>query len=95
MIISIDYDDTYTADVAFWQQYITLAQNHGHRVICVTSREGSDGNKHTVLPTNSNGHRIPVYFTNQTAKRWYMETVWRTEVDVWIDDLPERIGNGV
>jgi hypothetical protein len=95
MIIALDYDDTYTADVEFWQQYITLARDHGHRVLCVTSRDPSPGNKATVLPCDSNGFGIPVYFTNQCAKRWYMETVWKTEVDVWIDDLPERIGNGV
>lgn len=84
MLIAIDYDGTYTADPLFWDQVISLGQQRGHEFVCVTARKS---------PPESHERRIPVPVVcvgNEpkrigAAKRGYRP-------DVWIDDMPEMIG---
>lgn len=38
MIIALDYDGTYTADPALWDQFILLAIKNNHYVVCCTLR---------------------------------------------------------
>lgn len=81
MIISLDYDDTYTKDPEFWTSFISMVKDFGHTVICCTLRSESewDGNL-----------SIPVYCTNGMCKRDFL--VYKgIKVDIWIDDMPEGI----
>ncbi len=90
MIISIDYDSTYSADPETFNQMIDLFQKAGHSVICVTSRSPDQGGP--VL--NSIGKLIPVIFANgefkkaAARKRGY-------DVNVWVDDMPMTIDRQV
>lgn len=38
MIISLDYDNTYTRDPKFWLEFVKRSIDCGHTVICVTMR---------------------------------------------------------
>lgn len=38
MIISVDYDETYTRDKILWDSFIKQAKMRGHTVLCVTAR---------------------------------------------------------
>jgi hypothetical protein len=38
MLISLDYDNTYTLDPKFWDMFVKNAISSGHRVICCTMR---------------------------------------------------------
>ena len=38
MLIALDYDKTYTADPALWDNFVDLAQSRGHTVKIVTMR---------------------------------------------------------
>ena len=90
LVIAIDLDDTYTAAPELFDAFVSKAKFLGHRVICVTARHDNDENREI-----ANDIRIPVYFTGRQAKQFYMETVWNMKVDIWIDDNPAAILNGV
>jgi len=83
MIISLDYDKTYTEDPELWDRFISDSIKSGHSVVCVTMRtreEGADIIK-------SLGHQIPIYFTARRAKLLFMREQG-VVIDVWIDDNP-------
>lgn len=93
MNIAIDFDDTYTRDPQFWNIFVINAIQRNHKVYCVTARAhaqdeevlGSIGK--VVGPENC-------YFTAMQGKRAYM---WanKIRIDVWIDDMPDMIVNGI
>jgi len=88
MNIALDFDDTYTRDPMFWDQFIANAKSRGHDVRIVTFRKSrmTDPIFETI--------GIPVIFTEFTQKRSHCNKIgWF--VDVWIDDSPEFIVNPV
>jgi hypothetical protein len=90
MKIALDFDGTYDRAPAVWDAFIFFAKQHGHTVIVVTSREDTPENREIV--------KVPgctVIFTNRSAKRWYCETQRNCKFDIWIDDLPETILQGL
>lgn len=88
MIIAIDFDDTFTLDVAAWTTVIAVLQAAGHTVVCVTSRHRSDETEAefaSLLPGT-----VKSFFAAGTSKKSYMMSVG-IDVDVWIDDSPDSI----
>lgn len=88
LTVAIDYDDTFTADVAAWSSVIRILQDAGHRVVCITARNGTDGNRREVTKAMPNG--VCVLFAYGYQKREFAVMNGVT-VDIWIDDLPEAI----
>lgn len=84
MTIAIDYDGTYTSDVALWNWFIVKSIPR-HRVIIVTARP-------ECCPIENYPHidGVPCYYTSGAKKRDYMRCQG-IAVDVWIDDRPEDI----
>jgi len=80
MLISLDYDGTYSADPGLWDQFIALAQARGHEVVCVTAR-GPD--QPVKVP-------IEVIYACGKAKEEVMFDLKR-DPQIWIDDQPEFI----
>lgn len=89
MNISLDYDNTYTADPVLWNWFISAALTRGHKVYCVTSRTDKPEN-HELLRNNL-PNNIPVIFCNHNLKK-EMTDKKNIYIDVWIDDIPEDIG---
>lgn len=87
MIISMDYDDTFTRDPAMWRRFIADAHAQGHQVLCVTMRHEHE------RPPLGGEPDIPcrVYCTGRAQKRAFMYGQG-VHVNVWIDDMPEAIG---
>jgi predicted glycosyltransferase len=85
MTIAIDFDHTWTADVALWRQFASDAKKRGHDVIIVTARCGwsEDMLRHGPLD-------VPVLYTGGKLKRHAMEFLG-IKVDIWIDDQPGTI----
>ncbi len=93
MNIALDYDNTYTRDPDAWVQFIYLFQSKGHNIYCVTAR--SFAQSYEVL--NTIGKLIGTqncYFTNMQAKQKYMYDQG-ISIDIWIDDSPFFIMQGV
>jgi len=76
MIIALDYDKTYTADTALWDDFIQSAQDRGHSVTIVSMRYPDE--KIEFVP-------VDVVYTGRKAKA----TIFKA--DIWIDDSPAWI----
>jgi hypothetical protein len=82
--ISLDYDDTYTADPDFWHAFIDLAKSFGHKIVCVTAR----GEHHGAPGLEG---VIDVCYTNGKLKCQEADDQGHY-IHIWIDDSPHLIG---
>ncbi|MCB0448439.1 MAG: hypothetical protein KDD03_13210 [Gelidibacter sp.] len=92
MIISLDFDNTFTADREFWLEFIELARKYQHTVVCVTSRLDKLSNREELnfsLPSY-----VEKFFCGDIPKEAYMRALNR-KVDIWIDDTPEAIPENI
>lgn len=90
MIIAVDYDNTYTTDPELFNKVIKLFQDAGHKVLCVSFRY----DKESLEVLTSIGRVIGktnCIFTGRQLKRPVVEALGY-QVDIWIDDMPEIIG---
>lgn len=76
MLIALDYDKTYTADPALWDDFVQSAQNRGHTVKIVTMRTPQEAIDNV---------SIEIVYTSRKAK----STV--VSADIWIDDSPHWV----
>ena len=89
MIISIDYDETYTCDPEAWDHVISLLREYGHTVYCVTMRYPDLGEALEVM-AYLNDKVDAMFFTGRKAKKDFMFDQGIC-VNVWIDDMPTFI----
>lgn len=45
LVISLDYDRTYTAAPGLWRSFVNMATAAGNRVVCISRREATDENR--------------------------------------------------
>ncbi len=84
MLLSIDYDLTYTEDPIMWDQFIDLATKCGHTIICCTMRYPEEG---LIVEENLKNKVSQIIYTSRNAKLPYLQELGIT-VNVWIDDSP-------
>lgn len=84
MVISLDFDETYTRDPKLWNTFIALARMQGHMVYVVTMRYEKEGAE-VIKALNDKVDGI--YFTGRKAKQRFMYDIG-IAVNVWIDDMP-------
>jgi len=90
MIVSLDYDDTYTRDPELWNKIVMLMRDKGHTVYVISARYDRQMDE----VHNSIGKIVGIdncYGTNMQQKREYMYKNHGILIDVWIDDMPEMI----
>ena len=87
MLISLDYDDTFTADPIFWREVVKLGAKHGHKFICCSARYNDVGNRNEL---ERNLPDIPIVLCGHKSK-WHVSRERGFNVDVWIDDTPDSI----
>lgn len=94
LTIAIDFDNTLTAAPVMWSMFIRLAKVHGHRVCVVTARRETQENV-GLIDAFMQQHRcvVPLYFTSLGSKLDAMRERG-VNVDIWIDDDPERLVKG-
>lgn len=88
--ISLDYDNTYTADPMLWIQFVRSAQARGHKVYLITMRyedKPAEADAVKSIADLFDG----VVFTNRLAKRKVAHSKG-IHIDIWIDDSPVWIG---
>lgn len=84
MLISLDYDDTFTRDPDFWCQVVALGRLRGHEFVCVTARSSppeSGREPHIPMPVVCAGNE---WKASAAARKGFI-------VNVWIDDMPQLI----
>jgi hypothetical protein len=89
MIISLDFDDTFTADRETWTKVASVLADAGHEVICISGRIDEESNQ-TELRQSLPDSIERIYLCGAVSKKHYAET-HSIPVDVWIDDSPTRI----
>jgi len=92
MLIGLDFDQTFDKDPQMWRKFVDLAANYGHQVWIVTARTDNRENRE-VLEEFCAG--LTVVFTNGSPKPWFIQNIFKRNVDVWIDDDPKRLIEGV
>ncbi len=93
MIISLDYDDTYTRDPLFWNWVCQEAMSRGHDVWCVSARH----DVHMDEPRQTVGAIIGADKCLGTGGKAKRDTLFKERgvyADVFIDDMPETISQG-
>ena len=92
MKIGLDYDNTYTADPALWDEFITHSFERGHEVIIYTARNEKLDNNDELRRLSKT---IRVVFCDGVAKKHIARVeAQHTEghkIDIWIDDKPESV----
>lgn len=84
MLISLDYDLTYTADPEFWDAVVLAGKARGHQFVCVTGRAEPPQAPRQRVPD------MPIVCAPHTYKRGAARRAGYF-VDVWIDDSPGAI----
>ena len=93
MVISIDYDDTWTADPKGWQQVVTIMRRRGHTVILITNRPNLPRYTHEVK--RDVGRFVDdIIFAGITMPKRTAAANLGYVVDVWIDDFPSAVDHG-
>ena len=91
MKIALDYDQTYSLDPWFWNQFIFLCECSGHDVRIVTIR---DPKLDRIDKLQELEKKVQVIYTNGVAKKWFLSHFGEGFTpDIWIDDKPESILN--
>lgn len=91
LLISIDYDQTFTAAPGLWRSFITDATNRGNRVICITRREPTEENRQALLDSFSGLDVSDLIMCGPQTQKRDAAAKAGLEVDIWIDDSPEVI----
>lgn len=94
MLFAVDFDRTFTGDIALWRWFISEASKRGHKFICVTGRTDTPHSRRELA--HLFGPRVSqilkqLIFCNHSPKRAIAQSHGHN-VDVWIDDMPEGIG---
>lgn len=91
MNISLDYDNTYTRDKKFWNDFITISKMNGHTVYCITMRYVEEGFE-VIQDLEQQLGKDNIIFTERNAKQKFCFD-HNISIDVWIDDMPFFILN--
>lgn len=89
MKIALDFDNTYTLDPEFWDDFIRNSYDSGHTVGIVTVRHPY-WDAHPLLDFLFCEFGIHVIFTDGRAKKDFCKELG-VEFDVWIDDRPQTV----
>lgn len=89
MILSLDFDDTYTVDPNLWNKFVMDALERDHDVYVVTFRHPHQIGPEfdTLIDIVGRDRIIPTSFRQKKA---YTQSIG-IHIDVWIDDRPDLI----
>jgi hypothetical protein len=93
LLISIDFDQTFTAAPGLWRSFMTEALARGNRVCCVTRREDTEKNREE-LRLAFGGHfgdLAGVVLAGPDRRKRSAAADAGLSPDIWIDDKPETV----
>lgn len=93
MLIVIDYDETYTAAPALWDNFICAAKQHDCTIVCCTMRFEEPGNLNRDVIADMGKHGIEIIYAANHRDKWEAIKVagYMPENAIWIDDRPMYI----
>lgn len=90
----IDYDETWTTDPTLWTQFTRTAVSRGHRVVLVTNRVSRRPWGPEVRTALRGVPVDGIVFAGAAPKRQAALQAGH-RVDVWIDDSPQTVHQGL
>ena len=91
LVISLDYDRTFTAAPGLWRSFVAMAADRGNRVVCITRREDTEENREAIRSAFADLDVAGMILCGAGTQKRDAATAAGLEVDVWIDDYPEGI----
>jgi HK97 family phage prohead protease len=96
LVISIDYDQTFTEAPGLWLCFIEDAVQLGNTVIMTTRRADNDANRAEVMSAiGPDSDMAAVIFAGPDSNKRDAARAAGYEVDVWIDDTPSTVDGPV
>lgn len=91
LLISIDYDRTWTAAPGLWRSFVADAIERGNRVCCITRREDTEANREELRLAFGDLGLAATLLCGPGQQKRAAANAAGLEVDVWIDDAPQTI----
>ena len=91
LLISLDYDRTFTAAPGLWRSFVGMATAAGHRVVCISRREDDDANREELRLAFADLEVGDLILCGADTQKRDAAASAGLEVDVWVDDYPEGI----
>jgi HK97 family phage prohead protease len=91
LVISLDFDRTFTAAPGLWRSFIVDATGRGNRVVCISRREDTAENRDEMAAAFADLELSGLVLCGPTTQKRAAAAAAGIEVDVWIDDYPEGI----
>lgn len=91
LVISLDYDRTFTAAPGLWRSFIVDATGRGNRVVCISRRDDTEANREEMRLAFGDLDVAQTILCGTGTQKRDAAAAAGLEVDVWIDDYPEGI----
>jgi hypothetical protein len=91
LLISIDYDRTFTAAPGLWRSFIVDATERGNRVCCISRRADTEENREELRLAFGELTLEQIILCGGDTQKRSAAAQAGLEVDVWIDDAPQTI----
>lgn len=93
LTVSIDFDGTFTAAPGLWRSFIQDAVARGTKIVCVTRREDTPENRFALEGAFGDVYAAlaSVVLCGPSVQKRDAAKAAGLEVDIWIDDSPEKI----
>lgn len=91
LVISLDFDRTFTAAPGLWRSFVAMATERGNRVVCISRRDDTEANREEIRLAFADLDVARVILCGAEVQKRAAAATAGVEVDVWIDDYPEGI----
>lgn len=91
LVISLDYDRTFTAAPGLWRSFVGMATAAGNRVVCISRREETEQNVEELRLAFADLEVADLILCGSETQKRDAAAKAGLAVDVWIDDYPEGI----
>jgi hypothetical protein len=91
LVISLDYDRTWTAAPGLWRSFVGMATAAGNRVVCISRRENDEANREELRLAFADLEVSDLILCGSKTQKRDAAAAAGLTVDVWVDDYPEGI----
>lgn len=91
LLISLDYDQTFTAAPGLWRSFVAMAAENGNQVVMISRRERTDDNLAEMRLALGDLDLSDLILCGPDVQKRAAAEAAGLSVDVWIDDYPEGI----
>jgi HK97 family phage prohead protease len=91
LVISLDYDRTFTAAPGLWRSFVGMATAAGNKVVCISRREATDENREELRLAFADLEVGDLILCGADTQKRDAASAAGIAVDVWVDDYPEGI----